>query len=463
MKIAVITAGGAGMFCGSCMQDNTLVRTLRRAGADALLVPTYTPIRVDEENVSSRRVFLGGINVYLDSVLPGWKRLPAALTRWLNRPGMIRLLTRFGGRTEASRLGALTIDLLQGSAGPQRREIDELVAYLCDDLRPDLILFSNALLSGIVPSLRARFRGPLLTLLQGDDVFLEALDPRYRSQAVELVSRNCRNFDGLLTHSDYYSRFMQSYLSLPAAGFRRIPLTIDGEANLPADVPGDERDGGSRNEERFRSDRPGRREFTVGYFARICPEKGAHAFLDAAAALLPVSDEFRFTIAGYLPEQHHRWFSEMFEALRLRHGAERLCWAGSPASREEKFRILRSFDVLCVPTIYREPKGLYVLEAGLCGVPSVLPNHGAFPERLEALGYGTLFRPDVPGDLERTLTDLARQFRSLPEQSGHPEFRDGETLRQRVIDLHGMDATAPLLLNVLQEFVGARPSSGAAK
>ena len=67
MKIAIITAGGAGMFCGSCMQDNTLVRALRMAGTDALLLPTYTPIRVDEENASDSRVFLGGINVVVAS------------------------------------------------------------------------------------------------------------------------------------------------------------------------------------------------------------------------------------------------------------------------------------------------------------------------------------------------------------------------------------------------------------
>ena len=63
LKIAIITAGGAGMFCGSCMQDNTLARALRLAGADAVLLPTYTPIRVDEENESLSRVFLGGVNV----------------------------------------------------------------------------------------------------------------------------------------------------------------------------------------------------------------------------------------------------------------------------------------------------------------------------------------------------------------------------------------------------------------
>lgn len=57
--IAIITAGGAGMFCGSCMHDNTWARSLMAAGCQVSLIPTYTPIRVDEANVSSDRVFLG--------------------------------------------------------------------------------------------------------------------------------------------------------------------------------------------------------------------------------------------------------------------------------------------------------------------------------------------------------------------------------------------------------------------
>ena len=48
MRIAYITAGAAGMYCGSCMHDNTLAAALARLGHDALLVPTYTPIRTDE-------------------------------------------------------------------------------------------------------------------------------------------------------------------------------------------------------------------------------------------------------------------------------------------------------------------------------------------------------------------------------------------------------------------------------
>jgi hypothetical protein len=65
MKIAYITAGAAGMYCGSCLRDNALARALMARGHDVVLVPTYTPTRTDEPNVSQPRVFLGGINVYL--------------------------------------------------------------------------------------------------------------------------------------------------------------------------------------------------------------------------------------------------------------------------------------------------------------------------------------------------------------------------------------------------------------
>ena len=66
MRIAFITAGAAGMYCGSCMRDNTLVTALRALGHDALLLPAYMPITVDEPDASGGRVFFGGINIYLE-------------------------------------------------------------------------------------------------------------------------------------------------------------------------------------------------------------------------------------------------------------------------------------------------------------------------------------------------------------------------------------------------------------
>src|SRR5579872_3112058 len=107
MRIAYITAGGAGMFCGSCMHDNTLVAELQAQGHDALLIPTYTPIRTDEADVSQKRVFLGGINVYLQQKLAFFRHTPWLLDRLLDANGLLRWVSRFAVKTQAEELGAL--------------------------------------------------------------------------------------------------------------------------------------------------------------------------------------------------------------------------------------------------------------------------------------------------------------------------------------------------------------------
>jgi glycosyltransferase involved in cell wall biosynthesis len=427
MKICIITAGGAGMFCGSCMQDNTQVRSLRAAGADALLLPTYTPVRVDEENVSGQRVFMGGINVYLDSRLPGWRYLPSGLKRWLDKPGVVRLLSRLSSSTSAAQLGPLTVDLLNGVAGPQKSEIAELVRYLAEDLRPEVILFSNALLSGVVPSLRKHWKGTLICMLQGDDVFLEDLPEPWKSRSLELIRRNCSGFDQFLTHSDYYTDFMSQYLSLPKEKFQRVQLAIEEAPETSQTVP---------------ADAPHSAPFTVGYFARICPEKGVFTFLDAAEAVLPQRPDMRMVIAGFLPGQHENLFRQRYLQVRQKVG-EQLQWAGSPPGRPEKFKLLQSFDWLCVPTAYREPKGLYVLEAALAGVPSLLPAHGAFPERLRELQAGALYDPATPDALQTALKKL------LP--SSDPEQQ--QRLRQRCLSVFGMRPAGQLMLKTIQAAV----------
>lgn len=418
------------MFCGSCMQDNTLARTLRMAGEDTVLVPTYTPIRVDEHNVSADHVFMGGVNVYLDSKLPGWRHLPHWVTGWLDRPRLIRALTRFGGGTDASKLGSLTLDMLNGTAGPQRREVFELVDYLCNDLKPDVILFSNALLSGVLSELRPRFRGKIVCLLQGDDVFLDGLSNRWKGPVFARLRENCEAFDGFLTHSDFYRAFMIDYLQLPGQKVRRIPLTIDTSAH----VAFDSENTGSPPD----TDHSG--QFRIGYFARVCPEKGVQNLLAAAADVLPDMSHAEIAIAGYLPDQHRRWFNRLLQNAQNKF-PNRIHWLGSPDKRSEKFQIISSFDVLCVPTQYREPKGLYVLEAGLCGVSSLLPAHGAFPEMIAAVEHGRTYD-------HATATGLSQALRSVVA-SGRPSATE---LAGRVEETYSMAATAPAIVSAITSF-----------
>ena len=76
MRIVSLTAGAAGMYCGTCFRDNSLARELIRQGHDVLLVPIYTPTLTDDENVSSERIFFGGISVYLQQHYPIFRKLP---------------------------------------------------------------------------------------------------------------------------------------------------------------------------------------------------------------------------------------------------------------------------------------------------------------------------------------------------------------------------------------------------
>src|SRR3989442_11355644 len=140
MRIAYITAGAAGMFCGSCLRDNTLVRALIALGHDALLIPTYTPIRTDEEDISLKRVFFGGINVYLQQKSAFFRHTPWIVDRLLDSPGLLRWASRFAVKTEAEDLGELTLSMLRGEHGHQKKEIRKLAHWLESETRPDIIV-----------------------------------------------------------------------------------------------------------------------------------------------------------------------------------------------------------------------------------------------------------------------------------------------------------------------------------
>ncbi len=388
MHVALITAGGAGMFCGSCMHDNTWARALRAEGVNVSLLPTYTPIRVDEEDVSAHRVFLGGLNVYLDYRFPVWRKLPRGLTRWLDAPWLISLASRLSERNDARKLGPLTISLLEGERGPAQREIREMADFVAQTLRPDVICFSNALLVGALRTLRDEFAGKIFCTLQGDDIFLEALPEPYRSEALQRIAERAQQFDGFLVHSRYYQEFMSSYLRQPVERFRRIPLGIELEGC-------DGQPAADKNP-----------QFTIGYFARVCPEKGVHQLIRAFEMVAREEASARLVIGGYLAARDRRWFQKLVREVRSL--GERVVYVGSPDSRSEKLALMRSFDVLCVPTVYREPKGLYVLEALANGVPVVVPAHGAFPELIEATGGGLLVPPGDCVGLAHALLQLAR-------------------------------------------------------
>ncbi|MCC6417711.1 MAG: glycosyltransferase family 4 protein [Gemmataceae bacterium] len=388
MKIAYITAGAAGNFCGSCMRDNTLVAALQKFGHDALLIPTYTPIRTDEKDVSTTRVFFGGINVYLQQKLSLFRHTPWTLDRLFDFPALLRWVSRFAVRTQAEDLGDLTLSVLQGEHGRQRKEIEKLVRWLADEVRPQLVVLTNVLLSGLVHRVKEILRVPVVATLQGDDIFLEALPPDYRARSIDLIRDHNREIDGFIATSRYYADFMAGYLGTPRD---RTDVVYPG-LNLKGH-------GGPRPS---RHGPP-----VVGYFARVCPEKGFHALADAFRALcaMPGAPQSQFLASGWLGENDRPYFEEVQQRLHGSGLAHCFRYLESP-DHESKVRFFHAVDVLSVPTVYREPKGLYVLEALANGVPVVQPAHGSFPELIELTGGGLLVKPEDPHDLAHGLRRL---------------------------------------------------------
>lgn len=390
-RIVYLTAGAAGMFCGSCMRDNALARELQRRGLDVTLLPLYTPIRTDETDVSVERIFFGGINVYLQQKIPLFRHLPRVLDRWLDHPWLLKWLASHSVKVDAKELGELTLSMVRGESGYQRKEVQKLVAWLKESAQPHLVCLTNLLIGGCLDAIKRELGVPVLVTLQGDDLFLDDLPDSHRQLVITEMRKIAQQVDGFIVFSDFYAEKMSQLLQVPLERFHKTALGInleDFELQVPHDGVGE----------------------TIGYFARVSPEKGFHLLVDAFIRLssMPGLTKVRLKVGGWLSEKDRAFFdAEMakIEAAGLDHRFE---YVGAP-ERGEKLAFFQSIDVFSVPTVYAEPKGMSVLEAMACGLPVVQPAHGAFDEVLRLSGGGVDF---APGDVEALTKALAELLAS---------------------------------------------------
>jgi glycosyltransferase involved in cell wall biosynthesis len=160
----------------------------------------------------------------------------------------------------------------------------------------------------------------------------------------------------------------------------------------------------------MRAPRAGGAPFTVGYFARVAPEKGLHLLAEAYVKLREHlnAGEARLEVAGYLGAEHKGYLEGVERRMREAGLASEFNYRGV-LDREGKIEFLRGLDVLSVPATYDEPKGIFLLEAMACGVPVVQPRRGAFTEVVERTRGGLLVEPDdaeaLAGGLLRVMRD----------------------------------------------------------
>jgi glycosyltransferase involved in cell wall biosynthesis len=396
MNILSITAGAAGMYCGSCSRDNAQAIELLGRGHTVTLLPLYTPTNPDETNVSEKRVLFGGISVYLQQHSPIFRKLPRMFDRLWDSPWIINAFATRSISTDPRLLGDLTVSMLEGDRGVLRREFDKLFEWLADDPPPDIVNLPNSLLIGLAAPLKRALKRPIVCTLQGEDLFLDGLIEPYRSRAIDLIRRQVSDVDGFLSVSDYYVPVMSDMLAIPRDRIAVVPLGINMDSY--------DRRAAARSGEPFR----------VGYFARISPEKGLDELADAYCRLRERSRStpMRLDAAGYMAAAQAPYLAQVKKRLAAAGLAGEFTYHG-PVDRDGKIAFLRSLDVLSVPAPYAEPKGTFLLEAMAAGVPVVQPRRGAFPEIVEKTGGGIIVVAGDAGALATALLELSQDRERL--------------------------------------------------
>ncbi len=379
MNIIQITPGAGAMYCGNCLRDNALVAALRKMGHDVLMVPLYLPLTLDEEDQSAGTpIFFGGINVYLEQKSALFRDAPGWFRDLLASPTLLKWASGKAARTRAADLGEITLSMLRGEEGNQRRALDELIAWLKTQSKPDIICLSNALLIGFVRRLKSELRVPVVCMLQGEDGFLEGLPETHRAACWKTLAERAAEADMFVATSRYFGDLMRGRLGLPAERVRVVHNGIDLTGYADPEVQSPKSKVQSPTE--IASRKP-----VLGYFARMCREKGLDKLVEAYIVLRKKNrvENLKLRIGGSCGPADEPFVNSLRQRLKESEvlGDVEFC---PNLDRAAKLAFLKSLSVFSVPAIYGEAFGLYVIEALAAGVPVVQPRTGAFPELIEA-------------------------------------------------------------------------------
>ena len=404
MNIIQLTPGAGAMFCGNCFRDNALVAALRKLGHSVTMVPLYLPLTLDEEDQSSDMpIFFSGINVYLGQKSGLFRQAPGWIHDLFASRSLLRWAAGRAAKTRAADLGELTLSMLRGEDGKQARELDELISWLKTQPKPDVVCLSNALLLGLARKLKSELLAPIVCTLQGEDSFLDALPPSHRAVCWQTLAKRAAEVDAFIAPSRYFAHLMSERLGLSSA---RVQVVYNG-----IDLTGYAAEGrGPRVGRVIAADSasdPRPLPPVLGYFARMCREKGLDTLVEAFIAVRQRGrvKDLKLRIGGSCGPGDE----PLVKVLRSRLRSENLLGEVEfhpNLDRAGKLAFLHELSVFSVPALYGEAFGLYVIEALAAGVPVVQPRAAAFPELIEATGGGLLCAPKEPGALADAIEGL---------------------------------------------------------
>lgn len=394
MTFAFLTPGTGSYYCGACMRDNALAKSLHAAGHKVSLLPMYLPLQLDEDMLDQpgNPIFFGGINVYLQQKLPFFRHAPGWLHTLLNHSSLLRSAAKHSHMTSAREHGEMALAMLRMDGRPFGSELDKLIDFLASD-KPDVLCLGTALQAGMIRQLKQRLGVKIICTFQGEDSFLDGLPEPYRTNCWKELRDRLADADRVVAPSHFYAELMRQRLNAPEFLIEVIPNGIDLEGYHPPKP----------------SSPP-----VIGYLARMIREKGIEVLVSAFIHLRKNLNhpDARLHIAGARTAGDDALVSALKQQLAAADLSDSVTWSPN-LSRGQKADFLSTLTLFSVPAIYPEAFGLYLVEALAAGIPVVQPNASSFPEILATSQAGLLVPPNDPVALAQAWHDLIQDPATL--------------------------------------------------
>lgn len=389
MKIVYITPGaGWTFYCQNCFRDNALLKSLITLGHDVVRVPMYLPSNLDSgSKITGTPVFYGAINVYLKEKLPFYRHAPLWLERFFDSHVLLNFAAKKAGSTRATGLEDMTLSMLQGEMGRQASELDHLVLYLKNEIAPDVVHISNALLLGLAHKLKNELGAKVVCSLQDENEWVDLMEETYQEQVWNLMAKKAEDVDLFVTASRYYSEKSQKQLKIPEDKIKVVygGICLDGyvKSPLPFDPP------------------------VVGYLCRMSEYFGLGILVDAFIKLKKESrfQDLRLHLTGGYSSDDKSFVNAQMKKIS-QNGFDVDVQIFKDFEKESRVQFLKSLTLLSVPVPSGEAFGAYQVEALAASVPVVQPNVGCYPEFIEATNGGILYEPNTSEQLADAIASL---------------------------------------------------------
>lgn len=402
MKIVYVTPGSGGSFyCQNCFQDYDLLVSLNDLGHDVIQMPMYLPVNPEKKTpLVETPVFYGAINIYLKEKIPFVRHAPAWIERLLDSSFFLNLAAKKAGSTRAAGLEEMTLSMLRGEEGRQDAALGQMISYLQQEIKPDIVHFSNALLLGSAHRIKRDLGAVVFCSLQDENEWVDLMLPHYQKKVWALIAEKAGDVDCFVTASRYYAEKSSRRLNIPTEKIKVIGGGLDlkeyEKSPLNLDPP------------------------VLGYMYRMSEYFGLSIVVDAFLLLKQDHrfENLRLHLTGGYSRDDKAYVSGLLKKAAIK-GFGDAIEIFPEFKKPDRIEFLKTLTILSVPVPTGEALGVYQIEALAAGVPVVQPNIGGYPEFIQATQGGVIYAPNNSEALAGAVAGLLthpEKIRILAEQ-----------------------------------------------